>query len=97
MLRGGVKSQAVACTKDQHLLGEGARWDARREELLRVWRSLIQEPDGALAHEPLATLGESLALDRHRASASGAAGRSFDFGAYEIEGLARFLADHAVI
>lgn len=27
---------AVACTKGQTLLGEGARWDARRSELLRV-------------------------------------------------------------
>ena len=27
---------AVACTSDQHVLGEGARWDARRGELLRV-------------------------------------------------------------
>jgi sugar lactone lactonase YvrE len=27
---------AVACTADQHELGEGARWDARRGELLRV-------------------------------------------------------------
>jgi sugar lactone lactonase YvrE len=27
---------AVACTADQHELGEGARWDARRRELLRV-------------------------------------------------------------
>ena len=27
---------AVACTTDQHMLGEGARWDARRGELLRV-------------------------------------------------------------
>jgi len=26
----------VACTAEQTLLGEGARWDARREELLRV-------------------------------------------------------------
>lgn len=29
-------SEAVACTTDQHTLGEGARWDARRGELLRV-------------------------------------------------------------
>ena len=29
-------SEAVACTSDQHVLGEGARWDARRGELLRV-------------------------------------------------------------
>lgn len=27
---------AIACTTEQTLLGEGARWDARREELLRV-------------------------------------------------------------
>jgi sugar lactone lactonase YvrE len=31
-----VRSDAIACTTDQHLLGEGARWDARRGELLRV-------------------------------------------------------------
>jgi sugar lactone lactonase YvrE len=31
-----VTSAAVPCTKDQHLLGEGPRWDARRDELLRV-------------------------------------------------------------
>jgi sugar lactone lactonase YvrE len=29
-------SAAVACTTEQTLLGEGARWDARRGELLRV-------------------------------------------------------------
>jgi sugar lactone lactonase YvrE len=27
---------AVACTSEQTQLGEGARWDARRDELLRV-------------------------------------------------------------
>ena len=36
ILRCGVTSDAVACTTDQHHLGEGARWDARRDELLRV-------------------------------------------------------------
>ena len=29
-------SHAVACTSEQKHLGEGARWDARRDELLRV-------------------------------------------------------------
>jgi sugar lactone lactonase YvrE len=31
-----VTSDAVACTTEQTLLGEGARWDARRDELLVV-------------------------------------------------------------
>jgi sugar lactone lactonase YvrE len=31
-----MTSDAVACTTDQHLLGEGMRWDARRDELLWV-------------------------------------------------------------
>jgi len=30
------RSVAVACTTEQTMLGEGARWDARRDELLRV-------------------------------------------------------------
>ena len=29
-------TEAVACTTEQNHLGEGARWDARRDELLRV-------------------------------------------------------------
>jgi class 3 adenylate cyclase/tetratricopeptide (TPR) repeat protein len=56
-----------------------------REEVLHLWRSLIDEPGGAIAIEPLATLGDSLALGRNLTSASAASGRSFDFGAYEIE------------
>ena len=32
----GASGAAVACTAEQTLLGEGARWDARRDELLRV-------------------------------------------------------------
>lgn len=47
-------SGAVAVTTDQHLLGEGARWDGRRNELLRVdimagrvHRDLVA-PDGSL-------------------------------------------------
>jgi sugar lactone lactonase YvrE len=31
-----MTGDAVACTTEQNLLGEGARWDARRDELLRV-------------------------------------------------------------
>src|SRR5262249_3657960 len=36
-------------------------------------------------HESLATLGDSLALSRHRVSASGVARGNFDIGAYEDE------------
>lgn len=32
----GPPGAAVVCTSEQTLLGEGARWDARRDELLRV-------------------------------------------------------------
>ena len=32
----GAQTAAVVCTTEQTLLGEGARWDARRGELLRV-------------------------------------------------------------
>ena len=32
----GASGGAVACTTEQTVLGEGARWDARRDELLRV-------------------------------------------------------------
>jgi len=49
-----VTSGPIACTTDQHLLGEGARWDTRRGELLRVdimtgrvHRDRVT-PDGAL-------------------------------------------------
>ncbi len=53
MLR-GVTPEAVACTTEQTLLGEGARWDARRGELLRgdilagrVFRDAVHD-DGSL-------------------------------------------------
>src|SRR5262249_42834183 len=56
-----------------------------REQLLRVWQSALGARDGAMAFEPLATLGDSLALCRQWISASGAAGKKFDVGAYEVE------------
>jgi sugar lactone lactonase YvrE len=49
-----MTGEAIACTTDQHVLGEGARWDGRREELLRVdilaggvYRARVAD-DGAL-------------------------------------------------
>jgi len=35
-LGSGGHGAAIACTREQNVLGEGARWDARRDELLRV-------------------------------------------------------------
>jgi sugar lactone lactonase YvrE len=50
----GAERFAVACTTEQTVLGEGARWDARRGELLRVdilrgrvFRDVVA-PDGGL-------------------------------------------------
>jgi sugar lactone lactonase YvrE len=50
-----VTGDAVACTTEQNELGEGARWDARRDELLRVdilagrvYRDRVDD-DGGLA------------------------------------------------
>ena len=50
----GAPGSAVACTTEQTVLGEGVRWDARRDELLRVdiltgrvYRDRVAE-DGAL-------------------------------------------------
>ncbi|HEX3088079.1 MAG TPA: SMP-30/gluconolactonase/LRE family protein [Ilumatobacteraceae bacterium] len=47
-------TEAIACTTEQNQLGEGARWDARRDELLRVdivagvvYRDTLDD-DGAL-------------------------------------------------
>lgn len=49
-----MTTEATACTSEQNLLGEGVRWDARRDELLRVdilagrvYRERIAD-DGAL-------------------------------------------------
>jgi sugar lactone lactonase YvrE len=51
-----VTRDAVACSREQHVLGEGARWDARRDELLRVdilagrvYRDTV-DGDGVLVH-----------------------------------------------
>ena len=53
---GSGPGAAVACTSEQCVLGEGARWDARRGELLRVdiaagrvYRDRVA-PDGGLVH-----------------------------------------------
>ena len=56
-----------------------------RERSLATWRSLLRARDLTFAAEPLATLGDSLALCRVSSSASGFTGGKFDVGAYELE------------
>jgi hypothetical protein len=52
---------------------------------IRSYRYLLRAEEPACCHEPLATLGDSLALFRQSTSARGFAGGTFDVGAYEKE------------
>src|SRR5262245_19750963 len=49
---------------------------------IRLYRYLLRAEEPACRHEPLATLGDSLALFRQSTSARGVAGGTFDVGAY---------------
>jgi len=61
----------------------GVTWD--RQGDLASFRAFVRARDPRCRHEPLATLGDSLALCRESLSASAFAGRTFDVGAYERE------------
>ena len=61
----------------------GATYDG--QGLLAHWRALLRARDPTYRHEPLATLGDSLALNRMSMSASGIARGKFDVGPYEHE------------
>jgi hypothetical protein len=60
---------------------------------LNTWRYLLKAPDPACRNEPLATLGESLALCRTATSGSGFTGGKFDVGAYEMQHVALIEVD----
>ncbi len=65
-----------------------------RKGVLFVFRSLLKTSrDPTYRSEPLATLGDWLALVRSSVSASGASGRTFDVGAYEREEIALIEVD----
>jgi ketosteroid isomerase-like protein len=68
---------------DIHILEHAAGASFDRPGAIASWRGLIGARDPASHHEPLATLGPSLALLRLRLSASGSLSRSMDVGAYE--------------
>ncbi len=57
----------------------GAVYD--RQGALDGWRAFLEARDGTFAHEPVATLGESLALYRQWASFAGAVRYGLTFGA----------------
>src|SRR5262249_57293763 len=52
---------------------------------LKFSRAVLRAQGGTLRQEPLATLGDSLALCRQWISGSAAVSESFDVGAYEWE------------
>jgi sugar lactone lactonase YvrE len=67
-------AKAVPCTDEQNILGEGARWDGRRDELLRVdivagriFRDRV-DADGALSpvarYQVAGTVGAVAPIDR---------------------------------
>jgi class 3 adenylate cyclase/ketosteroid isomerase-like protein len=61
----------------------GATFDMRG--MLATWQGLLRAKDGTYRIEPLATLGDSLALCRQWTSASGLTTKTYDVGAYEFE------------
>src|SRR5262249_18929989 len=60
---------------------------------LATWRSLLAAEAPTCRHEPLAALGDALALCVQSLSASGFAGRTFDVGPYEREAFALIEVD----
>ncbi|MBI3389074.1 MAG: hypothetical protein HY027_15185 [Deltaproteobacteria bacterium] len=78
---------------EANVVNHPMHWTHGRSESLDVHRALIKAQDGALVFEPLATLGDSLALGHQRISASGATGEKFDIGPYEVEHIAVIEAD----
>src|SRR5262249_27186449 len=54
---------------------------------ITAWQEMFRAQDGTCRHEPLATLGDSLALCRQWMAASGLAGKKFDGGAWESEAI----------
>src|SRR5262249_30968076 len=69
----------------------GTTWD--RQGQLVSWRALLNARNPTFRHEPLATLGPSLALCRLSWSASGFTGRKFDVGPYETDVLVMIEVD----
>lgn len=80
-----VEAFSTLLAEDSEVLEHVTGATYGREGTLRTWRSLLRADGLSSGHEPLATLGDSLALFRHSMSARGVAGGTVDVGAYEAE------------
>jgi len=80
-----VETFGTLLTDDLELVHHPTGTTYDRQGALATVRSLLSARDPTHGHEPLASLGDSLALCRISTSASGFAGRTFDVGAYESE------------
>jgi hypothetical protein len=56
-----------------------------RDEAVHIFRRVFESCDGAISFEPLAALGDSLALCHERITASSAIMENFDIGGFELE------------
>src|SRR5262249_29470019 len=77
---------AVFLAEDYEAVEHTTRATSGRSGLLDLYRRQFRIQDLTRRADPLATLGDSLALSRAWWSGSGA-GRSFDVGAYEVEAI----------
>jgi hypothetical protein len=80
-----VDAFAMTFAEDYELIDHTTGAGYGRSEALDINRRQLRTPDLAQSAEPLATLGDSLALCRLSVSGSGAGGRTFDVGAFEID------------
>src|SRR5262249_34841545 len=80
-----VDAFATLWADESEAVGHETRTTWARQGSLAGWRWMLRTRDLKSRHEPLATLGDGLALCRWSTSASGFAGRTFDVGAYERE------------
>ena len=93
---------AIACTTEQTLLGEGVRWDARRGELLRVdilagrvYRDRIAEDGGLIPFEPMSSAGPWARSRRSRAMTAGCIAADRGIAHLSLDGSVRPLAEIA--
>jgi sugar lactone lactonase YvrE len=96
-----VKYDAVACTTEQNELGEGTRWDARRDELLRVdilagriYRDRVAEDGTLIAVEDYTVPGTVGAITPIDGDHGWLLAADRGFVHLSVDGVTRQIADH---